>query len=146
MAGTTDSLVVEATLTLQGVWLHDPYSADTQAATAKQFKYGRSTRSTSIDLSSAQLIYAGRVYPVTEFGENQNDTYSVKLILPHGPTWASDVAAMEVFAQYRKTLCFRDNRGRKVFGTLSGYQEDDLDEGTSVAFTFTRVDYTESVA
>lgn len=143
MTGYTDSSSATTSLSLLGVWIHDPLDAE---GTVRNYLYGRSSRSTSIEVEAASLVYAGRTYQVTEYGEHQRDEYSVSIDVPHGETWASDLADLEAFAEARRTLCFRDNRGRQMFGTLSGYGESDEDGGTAVRLTFSRVDYDESVA
>lgn len=142
MTGYTDSLAAEASLTLEGVWIHDPLDPE---GTAEQFLYGKAARSTGVDVGAAGLIFAGRTYPVFEYSEHQNDTYSVKIDVPFGTAWASALADLLAFAESRRTLCFRDNRQRRMFGALSDYQEADEEWGTTATMTFTRADYDESV-
>jgi hypothetical protein len=50
------------------------------------------------------------------------------------------------FAEGRRTLCYRDSRGRLFFGAMSSYSESDQDWGTRVSFSVSRVDYAEAVA
>jgi hypothetical protein len=139
--GTADSVWTEATLTLQGVWLHDPLDPE---GTAAQYLYGRSGRDEVIDVAASEVQFAGRTYPVVEFGEQQADTWTVRIIVPHGPAWASDMEALRAFVQTRRTLHFRDNRGRAAYCVLTGYRGSDRDEGTDVSLTVRRVDWTET--
>lgn len=137
--GATDSeWTAGVTLTLSGVWLHDVLDPE---GTIKQYPYGRSARSTGIDVASSELRFAGRTYPVVQYGDQQDDSYSISIIVPFGSTWVSDTTALQDFVQNRRTLYVRDNRGRAAYCTLSGYQERDADEGTSVSFTAKRIDY-----
>ncbi|WP_328339556.1 hypothetical protein [Micromonospora sp. NBC_00421] len=134
----SDSDIVSAALDLVGVWIHDP--AD-PAGTARQFPYGKASRGTALDVESGALQFAGRVYPVVDFGEGKGQVYTVRVDVAHGPDWSTQLATLEAFALASRTLMLRDNRGRCAYGTMSGYREDDQDWGTQVAFTFTRGDY-----
>jgi hypothetical protein len=126
-------------LHLCGVWLHDPLDP---AGTARQYPYGKSSRSTAVDTANREMVYAGRVFPVYEFGESQGTVYTVRGVIPHGATWVADCEAMEWFATARRTLVFRDNRGRSIYCAVTGYRADDADEGTVFSFTATAVDHT----
>lgn len=133
----TDSAVQEAGIDFQGVWIHDP--TDPQG-TVRQFLYGKATRSAAISLEVAGHNYAGRVFPVYDYGDYEDNKLTVALDVPFGDTWAADIAALQVFAETRQTLVLRDNRGRAFHGVMEGYQEKDEESGTTVSFTFTRVD------
>lgn len=136
----SDSEIVDGgPLTLEGVWIHEP---DDAQDTSVQYRFGKSSRSTSIDTMGVAHTFAGRAYPVYEYGEHQDDTFSVSMQLAHGPTWHADVATIRAFAESKITLFFRDNRGRAAFGVIEGYSEADQDWGTQIGFTFVRVDHT----
>ncbi len=143
MSGYTDSLAAEASLTLEGVWIHDPLDP---VGTVEQYLYGRAARSTEVDVASSSLAYAGRAFPVFEYGEHQSDQFNLTIAVPNDENWAATLATLVDFAGSRRTLCVRDNRRRRVFGALSGYRETDEEWGTSVSMVFTRADYDESVA
>lgn len=134
----SDSDPVEAMLSLSGVWIHDPLDPE---ASTKTFLYGKSARSHAITPEQGGTFYAGRRYPVYDYGENQTDTLSLRIQVPHGPSWVSDLRALEEFAEGRRTFVVRDNRGRVLFANLSGYGEDDQDAGTAVSMTASEVDY-----
>jgi hypothetical protein len=135
--GYADSEWATATsIALVGVWIHDPLDP---AGTAWNFPYGRSGRSSAIAVPSAARMYAGRTWPVVDFGTARNDTFSVRAEVPHGTTWAADVAALQAFAAMTRTLWIRDNRGRSLACTLSGYGETDANWGTEVGFEAARV-------
>lgn len=133
----SDSAPSEATLGLEGVWIHDPTDPE---GTVHQFLYGANSRSTTIDIGGTSLVFAGRRYPVTEFGEHQDDQYSISVQVPHGAAYRSGMAIMRGFSETRQALVLRDNRGRAACGTMSGYSETDQGWGSEIAFTFTRVD------
>lgn len=135
-----DSDITTAVVALAGVWLHDPADPDT---TARQYLFGRAARATSVDVESTALQFAGRVFPVEDFGDQQTQTYTVRVEIPDGPDSAQNLADLQGFATARRTLMLRDNRGRRAHGTLSAYREDDQEWGTQVSFTFSRRDYDE---
>lgn len=134
----TDSDPATASLTLKGVWIHDPLDPE---ATTRTYLYGRSTRSASIAPQQDGTFYAGRRYPIYDYGENQTDTLSLRMDVPHGSTWATDLTDLEAFAEGRRTYVVRDNRGRVLFASLGSYSESDQDAGTQVGMTATQVDY-----
>ena len=62
----TDTAVQTAGIAFQGVWVHDP--AD-PIDTVRQFVYGKSARSASIALETQGHNYAGRTFPVYDYGD-----------------------------------------------------------------------------
>lgn len=135
-----DSEPAEGGLTLEGVWLHDPEDAE---GTVAQFLYGRSRRGATVAPQHVLAHYAGRRYPVADFGDLQSDSFTVVVEIPNGPASAGELEVLADFAESRRTLVFRDNRGRVAFGTMSGYTEADQDWGVQVSFSWARVDYDE---
>lgn len=134
----TDSTetVADRELELQGIWLHDP--AD-PADTIRQFLYGKDNRSTAIEIMGTTQHFAGREFPVTDFGEHEEEDISITVDIPHGPTHRVEEADLREFMEMRKTLYLRDNRGRACYGTMSGYQQNDQSWGVTVGFKFGRV-------
>lgn len=133
-----DSAPVAATLTLEGVWLHDPDDPD---GTALNLRYGKAARSRSLEVAVSEQRYAGREYPVADYGPFTREQVTVRSEVPFGPDWSATLAAMERFILARQPVMLRDNRGRCIpSGLLSGYQEQDAETGTTLAFTVSRVD------
>lgn len=128
-------------LALQGVWVHDP--ADPRG-TVEQYAYGRAARSTGLEMSQQPQHFAGRQDPVTDYGEHRVITYQISIAVPHGSSWGDDLERLQWFAQARRVLVLRDNRGRGGHGSLSGYGETDQTWGTQVRFSFTVVDREET--
>ena len=137
---TTDSEVATVTLEAQGVWIHDPLDAE---GTIVQFPYGSSQRSTALEPAQVARRYAGREHPVVDFGVEQDSSYAITIDVVNGESHLAKLVALESFAQLRRTLALRDNRGRMLFGTMSRYSAQDQDWGWRVSFTFTAVDYDE---
>lgn len=131
----TDSEPATASLPLRGVWIHDPAHAEDSIAS---FPYGANARDTTLDPMGAGAFFAGRTYPVVDYGEHEDETVGCTVDVPHGPTYRADLLALEEFAKSKRALWFRDNRGRAIFGTMSGYKETDQPWGSAVSFTMTR--------
>jgi hypothetical protein len=129
---------VITSLPISGIWLHDP--ADPMD-TVTNFPYGKSARSSAIDIAQTSLVFSGRRYPVTEYSDNQQDQFSVRVDIPNDENYFTALADMQSFAASRSTVMLRDNRGRAAYGSMSGYREDDQDWGVQITFTLARVDY-----
>jgi hypothetical protein len=140
MSSYTDSVSSTASLALQGVWIHDPESA---AGTVRQYPYGKAARDLSVDVDQQPLYFAGRTNPVVEFGETQESVFAVRVDVPHDAVWQTTVDTLRAFSTLRKVICIRDNRGRKIFGPVSGYREKDQEWGTEVSFSVLQTDYSE---
>lgn len=125
-------------LELEGVWLHDPTDS---AATIRQFLYGKDSRSHTIDTASTVQQFAGRTFPVTDFGEYETEDISISVDIPHGPTHRTEEDDLRGFMELKKTLYLRDNRGRAAYGTMSGFNQADQAWGANVGFKFGRVSY-----
>lgn len=129
-------VVVAVPVRLVGLWIHDPIDPN---QTSTQFMYGKDARGYSIDIGGSTMLFAGREFPVTEFGEHRNDTYSVKVMIPHGPEYHSDREMLRDMVLTRRTMCFRDNRGVVVYGTVGSLDEDHASAGSDFSFEVTRV-------
>ena len=137
-----DSDVVSASLDLLGVWLHDP---DDPAGTSRQYLYHGGSRQEEGTVKADQLQFAGRTYPVTEFGDTSEQSVSVTFVIPWDDDYEVAVENFRNFVSQRKLVCYRDVRGRKVFGTVSAFTVSDVKLGTLVSFTVARNDYEEAV-
>lgn len=130
-----DSDPATASIAFMGVWIHDPLDPE---GTVLQLPYGSAARSLQVGVEQAATVYAGRSYPVFDFGEEKAQVFSVAVDVPHGSTWRSDLDALEAFADQQRIVVVRDGRGRSVPGALSGYSERDQAWGTQVSFDVTR--------
>lgn len=138
MASTPSEIETITGPGLEGVWIHDPADAE---GSIRQFFYAPKGRRESRDVASDLLVFAGRQFPVAEFGESQSQTVDVKLMLPFGDDWASQWQTIQDFYELHTTYCYRDSRGRSMFGVLRSITFNDAAEGTGVIFTFERVTY-----
>jgi hypothetical protein len=133
----SESETVTATLVLRGIWLHDPLD---EAGSIDQFLLGGATSSASVDVVGEGSFYAGRTHQVVDYGPYETETVAATVTVPFGETWANDLASLRAFAGMRRSLRFRDGRGRNMLATMGGYQERDQRWGTQAGFTMARVD------
>lgn len=131
-----DSEVVIGQLHLQGVWLHDPLDPEN---TARFYPYGADSRESTVDVDAGGTQYAGREFPVIDYGEGGSEVETIRLVVPHGPAYQEQLDELRAWARARRTLHLRDNRGRNLQGHLSGLRASDQGYGSDVQFTFTRV-------
>lgn len=136
----TDSDPSTEGLQLEGVWLHNP-SNPTESLV--QYRFGKANRGTSIETMPEKQVFAGREFPVFEYGEHTDITYTVKIDMPETSTTQDDLLTLIDFAELKQTLCLRDNRGRLAFGIIDGFSINDTDWGAEVGFNFLTNDYDE---
>ena len=89
------------------------------------------------------LKFAGRDKPVVEF----EDTYNNGIALYFELTKKEDLDMLQSIIDSRKTLLYRDSRGRKTYGSVTTKLDiEDLNfNHYGVSFTFTETDYSEVV-
>lgn len=127
---------VTAEVYFLGVWIHDP---DDPEGTIRQYLYGRASRSDTTTVEQAQHHYTGRKLPVTHWGEHQDDTWQITVDVPEDTDRLETTDTLREWAQARRTLVARDNRGRVFAGTMGGFGVGDQAWGDSVSWTVTRV-------
>lgn len=131
----TDSATATGGVAFLGLWVHDPLDAE---GTIRQYLYGAAQRSLATAVEHVGTVYAGRTHPVFDWGDQRDETLTVRIDVPHGTTWRADLDALEVFAGNQRTTTVRDARGRSITGAVAGYTETDEPWGTSVSFTVTQ--------
>jgi hypothetical protein len=131
----TDSATATGGVTFQGLWIHDPLDAE---GTIRQHLYGAAQRSLTAAVEHSGTVYAGREYPVFDWGDQRAEEFAVRVDVPHGTSWQDDMDALKSFAENQRTTTVRDSRGRSITGAVAGYSEDDQLWGTRVSFTVTR--------
>lgn len=131
-----DSVVVTGGLSLQGVWLHDPLDPENST---RVYPFGADSRESAVDVDAGGTQYAGREFPVIDYGEGGSEAETIRLQVPHGPDYQAQLEELRAWARARRTLYLRDNRGRNLRGHLSGLRSSDQPYGSDVQFVFTRV-------
>lgn len=127
--------------TLSGVWVFDPTAPET---TELNFLYavGKS-RTEDIDPGATKLYFAGRANPIVEYGAMLELSFKLQILVP-GFDASHDVAVnyWRAAIANKRTLCYRDNRGRLLFLAISGKLGiADGDAGTAIGVDAVRVDY-----
>lgn len=142
--GQTASEVAEDISTeFHGLYIHDPVDA---VSTIRHFLYGRSLKSSQAGARVTEHRFVGRSHPVFEFGDQLSQSVSVVIEVPDIAglaAWRADLAYLDDVAQSRTVQCYRDSRGRKVFGVVTEASTSDEDWGSTVSFAVTRADFSE---
>jgi hypothetical protein len=136
---TSDSATATEMVTLTGIWLHDVAAP---ASTARSYRARTTKRSFRRQRDVTLLRFEGRELPVAEVGEAREDMAEVSLHLLDG---TSDLSALQALDERRAIVCYRDGRGRKLFGVIAELPEDDSLIGTVVDLRVEGVDYSEAV-
>ena len=142
MAQASSAVYTGTAASLTGVWVHDPSLPD---STISNFLYGNVGRTEGISVESAALRYIGRALPVYEMGGFESQTLDITIVIPVGPDEQDIADWFRDAVRARKTLCYRDNRGRLTYGIIGSISFEDMREGTGVYFSFETVDYTEEI-
>ena len=127
----------------KGVYIHDP---DDPAGTITHFLYGNLTRKSDVSVSATSMKFVGRTSPVFDFGDNEEENVSATFDVPFGDEWLSGVSYLQNLVRGRDVFCYRDNRGRVIFGVAGGVGVSDQRWGSAVGMTVERADYTEMVS
>ncbi|MCM3589623.1 hypothetical protein M4D58_03135 [Brevibacillus borstelensis] len=133
-----DSLFHQGSIILSGVWLH---CVDSPASTAYQFMI-RSGYTDEWGTEGSLMQFAGRERPVAEFGEAGAGNIKVNLSLLKNK---GDREALQKIVQRKTTICYRDNRGRKMFGVIFVLPSGDKFYGYDVSLSIDETDYREDV-
>jgi hypothetical protein len=142
MAQATSTVYTTTAPTLMGVWIHDP---EKPASTSSNYLYGNIGRTETISVDSAELRFIGRALPVRDMGGFESQSLDIKILVPSGPDEQDQVDWFRDAVRNRRTLCYRDNRGRISYGILGSIQFADVKTGTGVSFSFITVDHSEEI-
>jgi hypothetical protein len=98
-------------------------------------------------IEQALTNYAGRPYPLNEYGITRSRVLAVQIQIPVGQGSTDYYArAKSLLRQMSRggTWRYRDGRGRKIYGAISNYKIDTAAEGWMFSFTITQTTYDES--
>lgn len=98
-------------------------------------------RSGATNLNATKKQFAGRRFPVTEFGETlENDVDIECLVTPNEYQFLIDLFKRQ------ETLIYRDSRGRKMYATIASFSfNDEYKQYVSISTSFSQVDYKEGI-
>lgn len=133
-----DSVIVYESITLRGVWLHDVTNPDS----VHNFIFDGDGRSEDWQAQASYMQFAGRKSPVTEFGEHEHKSISVTLNMLKR---TADLPVLENLLHAKNTLCYRDGRGRRIFGTATSLPTGDEFYGYVVDLNVIECSYSEEV-
>lgn len=135
----SDSDTANTSIRFNGVWLHDITYPD---STYRQFKADGGGRTSQWEVESAILQFKGRKAPVIETGEMQMEVVSFNLALMD----MEEADALQSLVYSRNTLCYRDGRGRMVFGLITKLPlNDESWRGQTTSLEIMKIDYKEGV-
>jgi hypothetical protein len=122
-----------------GVWLH---IVDDAENTIRHFKYDGNGRSSKWNLENITHQFKGRSRPVIEVGEMQVYSVDFSLLLRN----KEDTQALEKIVYSGETVCYRDGKGRKVFGVFVDVPfNDEIRGGSSTSLSLLFLDYKEGI-
>jgi hypothetical protein len=138
-ADSADSVGASGSVTVPGLQVFDPTNP---AGTAIIIPMDVAQTSTWT-ASGEKLLFAGRTRPVVEFGETDEFTVKVSVIMKNADgLWAK----LNALIRSKTTLCFKTPDGRKIFGVVLSLPEiDQLWGGQTVDLTIDETAYSEAV-
>lgn len=134
----SESSPVVGSIALNGVWLHDV--ADPEG-TIWNFQYDGG-RDSEWRAEAEFMQFAGRAKPVVEFGEQEEGRVKVTLQLLRN---TQDLDKLQTLVRRKGTICYRDGRGRKVYGVITSLPVKDEPYGYSVEIEVNETAYNEGV-
>lgn len=142
MSEAVSDVVIGLAPSLVGVWVFDPIDAGN---TERNYIHADG-RTESIVPKSAVLEVTGRVDPLVEFGEVTIAGLEVTIFVPFGTDHDAGVQWWRDAVENRRPICYRDNRGRLMYGALpAGIAPVDGRAGTALGVKLQRVTYTVDV-
>lgn len=120
--------------------------------------YGGPSSQEGKTLSGTVLQFAGRKRGATAYGTDAQHTVQFKAVIPFignpvgslESSLTSDSTTMlrnfDLMIEDRVVLCFRDGRGRRIFGTVLSYTINDTQMGSELSFTINEADFTEVIS
>jgi hypothetical protein len=99
---------------------------------------GKNTISNQVGTAN---YYDGRKYPVFSHTEHVDESLSLTYFLKD----YTDVERLEAMADRKGIVLYRDKRGRKLYGTLTGVNVQDVRQGFIVMFTILATDCSEAI-
>lgn len=139
---TASNVVTDVRIDFLGVYVHRVGDAEN---TLRHFPYGGAVNKDTTKTPGTELRFTGRTYPVWEFSDQLDEKVDVQVVVPFGPDHTAGVEHMRDVVRSRLTHCYRDSRGRRVFGVVDEVAVADDRAGSTVGLTVVRVDYAEGL-
>lgn len=91
--------------------------------------------------------YAGRRYPVFNFGEHSLRQLALPMAIPFADDdWEAKTGYLEALLEARKAFIYRDKRGRLIYGVTDSLDWSDIPIGTAVALKIQAAEFDEEIA
>jgi hypothetical protein len=143
MSQTASNIVTGVSLTMRGSYI---YRVGDEAGSLFILPIGGVDTKVAEGRDSTALQFAGREYPVYDFGSGKSETLDRATTLTYSDEDGARLNSLRAMSKSNDTWCYRDKRGRKLFCVMTKYVETDIAFGYNVSFTLTRVDFSEAVA
>lgn len=134
-----ESAAAAASIELKGVYLH---SVLDPAGTVHHYQFDGGGRSSNREKEHQYLQFAGRKKKVIEYGESMDYGVSVGVKIRQDDLGAE---RLEEFTEGVETICYRDGRGRMLFGAITAAPLSDTNFGWQTTIDVTETDYSEEV-
>ncbi|MGD6832585.1 hypothetical protein ACQCT5_10500 [Sutcliffiella halmapala] len=128
-----------AQVQFRGVWLHEVFYPNT----LHHFRMDRVGRVDTWKPTGKLLPFAGRKLPVAEFDITEENSVSVTLEMFRGE---DDYRFLQQLIRSKNVLCYRDGRGRKLFGHVFELPISDEKHGNTTNITIHEISFTEELA
>jgi fibronectin type 3 domain-containing protein len=136
---SSDSAVASKSITLSGVWLHDPLDP---AGTIRNFRLQERNRTVQTNYAQTMMQFEGRNLPVADIAGQMTQQVQVTISCTSD---SGDLAALYSLIGRQSTLLYRDTRGRKIYGVVAAIPETEDWWGANVQLTIQAVDYQEAI-
>jgi len=126
-----------------GMYIHIPNYPET----LRHFLFGGTGNSDQVASTANEMKFVGRTYPVWEFGESLSESVEVDLLIPSEDdnSHMTLVEYVRNIVRTKAVYCYRDSRGRKMFGVVTGSSQKNAPGAMSISLSVRRSDYTEEL-
>lgn len=123
---------------LVGSWLH---RVSQGGAAGRAYPYLTDNRKETLVVQATPLLFVGRPRAVMEFGDSEEGTLSIAVLVPFDSDHDDRVQWLKDTVRAREVVLYRDNRGRFVYSVITALDIEDIRNGTKLAFTVNAVDF-----
>lgn len=117
-------VTVTGTVAIKGIVLHTPglpatIGTNVYDATVINLRLNDDEVEETREVESALVPVAGREFPLAEYGAGGTRRYTVGVLSSKGIGGTTDLSRLMAMLDSRKPVCYRDRRGRVMWGMLS---------------------------
>lgn len=134
----TTSNEVSGLIEFRGIYLHTV----NKPSTMYLFKYDKPEREINKEVEHGYRHPVGRTKPTIEYGLMTHSSINANIQIM---IESDDVESLDRLLMNRQEVCYRDERGRLMFGALTAVPLSDTFYGYTTAITITETDYSEAI-